>query len=74
MTDLPTPVVAIPLASAAMCLSCEAVFYLVSANRCPVCTDEHFVMLEAIVGTIREKTAGPVATEPGQTTKEDYAK
>jgi hypothetical protein len=66
VTDLPTPVVAIPLAGAALCLSCERIYWLAGSNRCPGCTDEHFVMLQGIIGTtIGNETAGPAANEPG---------
>lgn len=54
MTDLPIPVIAIPLGAAAMCLSCEHIFWLPGSNWCPKCADEHFVMLEKIVGTVLE--------------------
>jgi hypothetical protein len=57
MTDLPRPVVAIPLGDAAMCLSCEAIFYLAGSNKCPLCADEHFLMVQNVVGTIKERSS-----------------
>jgi hypothetical protein len=61
MNDFPQPVVAIPLAGAALCLSCEGIFYLARSNRCPLCADEHFVMVERFIGTIVESRLKLVA-------------
>jgi hypothetical protein len=68
MTDLPRPVVAIPLADAAICLSCtqEAIFYLPGSARCPSCASEHFVMVEKIIGSIRP--TNDEAADPGRPT------
>ncbi len=55
MTDLPKPVVAIPLSGAALCLNPdESIFWLEGSNRCPICASDQFVMVEQIIGTLRE--------------------
>ncbi len=71
MTDLPRPVVAIPLADAAICLSCpqEAIFYLPGSNRCPLCASEHFALVQGFLGSMLRitETAGSAGTDPATT-------
>ncbi len=61
-------IIAIPLAHAALCASCEAVFPLDEWDRCPACADSHFLPLESIVGSIRvaNETAGAAMNDSGQ--------
>ncbi len=64
MSDLPQPIVAIPLKRLALCLSCECGFYLNGWSSCPNCGDEHFAMVENFIGSIKNETAGSESPEP----------